>query len=109
MSEKPLYEFTSHVDGKNAKVQIWPDRIEWTRSALSAVKVMTGIGFINGFRNKDTDMIPIKQVTSVTSKKGLGMNTVVHVHTAGGGVEFRVSHSEATKARETLNRLILDA
>jgi len=107
VSEKPLFEFTSHVDGKNARVQIWPDRIEWTRSSLSALKVATGVGFLTGFTNKDTNMVPIKQVTSVASKKGMGVNTVVTVNTAGGALDFRVSHKEAAQAREVLNRLLL--
>lgn len=107
MSEKPLFEFTSHVDGKNARVQIWPDRIEWTRSTVSALKVATGVGFLTGFTNKDTNMVPMRQVTSVASKKGLGVNTVVTVHTASGALDFRVSHKEAAKAREVLNQLLL--
>jgi hypothetical protein len=107
MADKPLYEFVSHIDGKNAKVQIWPDRIEWERNKVSAFKVMTGVGFVTGFKNKNTDMVPMKMITSVTSKKGAGFNTIVSVNTAGGAVEFRVGHKEAEKARNTLNQLIL--
>lgn len=29
MNDKALMEFTSHITGKNAKVRLWPDRIEW--------------------------------------------------------------------------------
>jgi hypothetical protein len=113
--ERPLYEFTSHIDGKNAKVRIWPDRIEWERKAVSSGKITAGIltlgvsTVFTGVRGHDTDMIPIAMITSVTSKKGMGSNTVVSVFTSAGAVEFRVSHKEASIARDTLNRLILES
>lgn len=115
MSDKPLFEFTSHIDGKNAKVQIWSDRIEWERKGVSAGKVAAGIWTLGistaftGLRGHDTDMIPVAMITSVTSKKGMGSNTVVSVSTAAGNVDFRVSHKEAATARDTLNRLILES
>lgn len=115
MSEQPLYQFTSHIDGKNAKVQIWPDRIEWERKGVSSGKVAAGIWTLGvstiftGIRGHDTDMIPIAMITSVTSKKGMGTNTVVSVNTAAGAVDFRVSHKEAATARDTLNRLIVES
>jgi hypothetical protein len=107
MADKPLFAFTSHIDGKNAKVEIWPDRIEWERNAISLGRALNPTVF--GIRKKNTDMVPIRQVTSVTSKKGLGVNTVVTVNSAGGSVDFRIGHKDATKARELLNRLILEA
>ncbi|MEO7722384.1 MAG: SHOCT domain-containing protein [Pseudolysinimonas sp.] len=106
---KPLYSFVSHIDGKNAKVEIYEDRIEWERKALSAFKVVTGVGFVTGFRNKNTDMVPIRQVSSITSKKGLGINTVVTVNTSGGALEFRTSHKEAASAKDLVQRLMLQA
>jgi hypothetical protein len=30
----PLMEFTSHIEGRNAKVAIYDDRIEWGGSGL---------------------------------------------------------------------------
>lgn len=108
-STQALMAFTSHIDGKNAKVEIYADRLEWERGKISAFKVVTGVGFLTGFKNKNTDMLPMRQVTSVTSKKGLGVNTVVTVNSGAGRLEFRVSHREATKIRDLLNRLILEA
>lgn len=32
MSDKPLHSFTSHISGKNAKVSIYQNRVEWERS-----------------------------------------------------------------------------
>jgi len=115
MSDKPLYEFTSHIEGKNAKVQIWPDRIEWERKGVDGGKVKAGIltlgvsTLFTGIKGKETDMIPIKLISGVTSKKGMGGNTVVAVRTAAGGVDFRVSHKEADQARKVLAELMLTA
>ena len=30
----PISEFTSHIDGRNATVSIYPDRIEWRKKSL---------------------------------------------------------------------------
>lgn len=29
MNEQPLFEFDSHIAGKNAIVKLFPDRVEW--------------------------------------------------------------------------------
>jgi phage-related minor tail protein len=58
-----------------------------------------------GVRNKDTEMIPIRAITSVTSKKGMA-NTTVSVITAGNTIDFKISHSEATKLKATLLQLM---
>ncbi len=114
-SAKPLYSFTSHIDGKNAKVEIWPDRIEWERKAVSGGKVALGLitlgasTLVTGVRGKNTDMIPIRSVSAITSKKGLGLNTVVIVATAAGAVEFRTSHKEAEQVKTLVQRLMLEA
>jgi hypothetical protein len=108
-ARKPLYAFTSHNEGKNAKVEIWADRLEWERKSMNAFKVLTGAGFVTGFRNKNTDMLPMRSITSVTAKKGIGINTVITIHSAAGELDFRVGHKEADKIRGLLNRLILDA
>ena len=34
MNAAPLMQFTSHIEGKNAKVFIYSDRIEWSRTGL---------------------------------------------------------------------------
>ena len=30
----PISEFTSHIDGRNATVSIYPGRIEWRKKSL---------------------------------------------------------------------------
>lgn len=40
----PLHEFTSHIQGKNAQVRIYPDRIEWEQKrGVSGGKLTAGV------------------------------------------------------------------
>lgn len=113
MTNAPGYSFTSHIDGKNARVDIYPDRIEWERKAVSGGKVAAGIltlgvsTLATGIRGKNTEMIPIKSITSVTSKKGAGLNTVVSLASSGGVIEFRTSHKEAAIVKDYIQQLML--
>lgn len=106
-----LLEFTSHINGKNAKVQVFPDRLEWTRAGLSGGKLTAGLltgglsMLATGVRNKDTEMIPVRQITSVTTKKGLA-NTTVSVIAAGNSIDFRIGHGEADQLKSTLLQLM---
>ena len=108
----PLLSFTSHVAGKNARVELYPDRIEWARAGLSGGKVTAAVftlgasALATGVRNKETEMVPVRSVSSVTSKKGVA-NTTVSVIVPGNTIDFRVSHKEAAQFKETLQRLML--
>lgn len=118
MSTTALLSFTSHIAGKNAKVEIYTDRIEWERPrGVSAAKVTAGIftggasllatGVKNG--NSGTEMIPIRSVSSVTTRRDGILNTVVSVITSGNTIDFRVSHSEAKNVKALLQQLMLGA
>lgn len=85
--------FKSHINGKNAEVTIHPDRIEWSLSGL--------------FRQKASEMIPMKMVTSVSTKKNGLRYTSVIVNASGNILDFRVSHDEAKKIKSILTNLIL--
>lgn len=106
-----LMSFTSHIAGKNAKVQVFPDRLEWTRAGLSGGKMLAGVATMGlsmlatGVRNKDSEMIPVRAITSVTSKKGMA-NTTVSVITSGNAIDFKIGHGEADKLKSTLLRLM---
>jgi hypothetical protein len=109
MAETVLHEFTSHIAGKNAKVRIYDNRIEWEKPRSRSVGATLATGGLNYLtkRGIDTDMIPMKSITSVATKKDGLINTLVQVITSGNTIDFRVSHAEAVQVRDVLNRLVL--
>lgn len=118
MTSAALYEFTSHVSGKNARVRIFPDRLEWERPrGVSGGKLLAGAltmgasllatGVHDG--KHGTETIPIRAISSISTRRDGFVNSIVSVHSAAGAVDFRVSHAEAQTVRDTLNRLIAQA
>lgn len=116
MTDNPLYQFTSHIAGKNAKVSIYVDRVEWERPrGVSGAKVTAGIMtfgasmLVTGAKNGKggSEMIPVKSISSVTVSRDGMMNSKVSVITSGNTVDFRVSHSEAKTVKDTLTQLIM--
>lgn len=116
MVDQALYTFTSHILGKNAKVSIYTDRIEWALArGVSGAKVTAGImtgglsmlatGVKNG--KAGTEMIPIKSISSVATKRDGLINSYVSVITAGNTIDFRVSHKEAEIVKSTLTQLMI--
>jgi len=114
--DQPLLVFTSHIEGKNAKVSIYRDRVEWLKPrGVSGGKVTAGImtgglsllatGVKNG--KSGTEMIPVKSISSVATKRDGLLNTIVSVITSGNTIDFRVAHAEAAQVKETLTRLLL--
>ncbi|ERI35233.1 hypothetical protein M707_22870 [Arthrobacter sp. AK-YN10] len=116
MESTPIFTFTSHIDGKNAKVSVYRDRIEWLRPrGVSGGKLTAGV-FTAGLSllatgvkdgKSGTEMIPVKSMSSVTTSRDGMLNSKVSVITSGNTVDFRVSHSEAAKVKEVLTQLIL--
>lgn len=112
MNEQPLMEFTSHIEGRNAKVAIYSDRIEWGRTGYrpaggaKAAVLTLGMSLAVPSRHRDTNMIPVRQIQGVsTHKGGLGLTTV-RVATAGDATEFRVTKREAEDVKGLLLRLM---
>lgn len=102
--------FTSHIAGKNATVQIHEDRIEWQQQGkVSALKVATGAALIAGARKGgSSEMIPIRHITSVTTRKDGLRNYAVSIVTAGNTIDMRVSKDEAERVKSTVTRLMLN-
>ena len=109
---QPIIELESHIAGKNAKVRLWPDRLEWERQrGVSGGKITAGIMtggaslLVTGVKGgKDAyDMVLLKNVTNVSNRKDGLMYHVVEVQTASGGaintIGFRVSRDEAVQFR----------
>jgi hypothetical protein len=95
MSE-PLMEFRSHIEGRNAKVAIYEDRIEWGRERAT----LTGM-------RRDTNMVPVRQIQGVTTHRAGMLYTVVKVATSADVVEMRVTKAQAGEIKATLTRLML--
>jgi hypothetical protein len=111
MTDRALHTFTSHINGKNATVAIFDDRIEWEKPqsrSVSATVLTLGANYL-AKRGKDTEMIPVKNITSVKTKRDGLVNTLVQVITSGNTIDFRVSHKEAEQVKQVLNRLILSS
>lgn len=110
-----IYSFTSHIMGKNARVRVYDTHVEWEKPrGVSGGKITAGImtagvsllatGVKGG--KHETEMIPIKNITSVVTKRDGMMNSIVQVITAGNTLEMRISHSEAAKVKDVVQRLM---
>lgn len=106
-----LMEFTSHIAGKNARVAIYPDRIEWERQGrMTATRVLSGAALVgHGRKGGATEMIPVRAITSVTTKKDGLRNYAVSVIAPGNSIEMRVSKDEADQIKSTLLSLMASA
>lgn len=102
-ADAPLMSFTSHIDGKNATITLYGDRIEWRRKSIMSTGAKAALGaatmgmslLATGVKGKDEgNMVLIKAVQGVTTKKGL-MNTQVTVSAGASSVAFNCSHGEA--------------
>lgn len=104
-----LMTFTSHIAGKNAKVAIYPDRIEWEQQGrLTATRVLSGAALVgHGRKGGGSEMIPIRAITSVTTRKDGLTNHAVSIITGGNTIDMRVSKSEAEQIKATVTRLML--
>lgn len=110
----PLLELTSHIAGKNAKVRVWPDRLEWSRKGwmstgakAGAAVATAGLSYLaTGVRGKNEgETIPIRSIVHV-QRVNSRMQDKVIVKSAAGEVEMRVSSSEADRLVSLLTTLI---
>jgi Short C-terminal domain len=109
----PLMEFTSRIEGRNAKVAIYEDRIEWGRSGwhppggATAAVLTGGTSLLLPGKRRDTNMIPIRQIQGVTTHRAGMRFTVVKVATGADTVEFHVTKAQAEEAKATITSLML--
>lgn len=67
MGMDPLLEITSHIDGKNAKVRVYPDHIEWERG-----KQVSGAKIAVGMMTLGTSLL----ATGVKTRRGAGVEVI---------------------------------
>jgi hypothetical protein len=91
-------------------VVIHDDRIEWEQQGrVSAAKVLTGAAMFAGTRKgSSTEMIPMRHITSVTTRKDGLRNYAVSIVTAGNTIDMRVSKDEAAQIKDAISRLMLN-
>ncbi|GAX51608.1 SHOCT domain-containing protein [Streptomyces olivochromogenes] len=116
MSSNALMTFKSHIEGKNADVAIYHDRVEWNRGRGMSAKKLTA-GFLTGgasllatgvrSSNAGTEMIPVKSISSVVTKRDGLMYTKVVVVASGNTIDFRVPHDSAPGIKALLTDLVL--
>ncbi|MFB7075803.1 SHOCT domain-containing protein, partial [Streptomyces sp. NPDC056290] len=92
------------------------DRVEWARNRGMSAKKLTA-GFLTGgasllatgVRSSDagTEMIPVKNISSVVTKRDGLMYTKVVVVASGNTIEFRVPHESAPGIKALLTDLVL--
>jgi hypothetical protein len=113
----PVLEFTSHIAGKNAKVRVFRHRIEWSRKGWIGAKTrhITGAAtlgmsyLVTGTKTVDDgEVIPIKSISSITSKRGM-RNTLLTFITTGNTLEMNVSHKEADEVKDLVQTLMLSS
>ena len=113
-----LMSFKSHINGKNADVQIFADRIEWKLArGVSGGKLTAGVLtggaslLVTGVKNgkAGTEMVPMKAITGVTTKRDGMINTIVSVTSSSQAIGFRVAHKEAEQIKNLLHQLVLAA
>jgi hypothetical protein len=114
--DQPLMSFKSHIEGRNADVDVYVDRVEWERPrGLSGAKLTTGFltGGLSllgtGVRSgtAGSEVIPVKAISSVTTKRDGLRFTQVQLTCSGNVISFRVTHDQARAARELLTDLVL--
>ncbi len=110
-AQQPILELTSHVQGKNAQVFVFPDRLEWVQKGSAAARwtaatVTLGASLLAG-KKEAREVIPVRMITNVSAKRDGLRNSAVTVTSAGGSVDFRVSHSEAQQLQSTLLHLMM--
>jgi len=94
----PLFVGQSHESGRNATVTLWPDRIE--RVKHSSMASWSNV-------KQDSEVTPIRAVSSVGAKKDGIINTKVTVYATGNNIEFRFAHAQAMQFKNAIQALIL--
>lgn len=86
-ADEPILTVTSHDEGRNAKVTLYPDRIERVKAhAFGALSLA----------RQEIEMIPLRAVTSVQASKS-GFRTTVTVSASDNDITFHLSHHEASE------------
>lgn len=108
----PIMKFKSRIAGKNADVVLWPDRIEWSKERGKLLPILLalptgGISLLWLLRKAaSTEMVPIRAVSSVTTKD-LAMVTEVVLTVSNNTMGIRADKPIARRFKDEITRLML--
>ena len=97
MDQEPILAFKSNANMRLSEVTIWPDRIEFRTPSIWGKRAAA----------EAAETIPVKSISSVTSKKDGLAYTKVSVIVSGNTIDFRVPHKEAAAVKDVLTQLLL--
>jgi hypothetical protein len=117
---EPLTTFESHVSGRNARVRIYPDRIEWSQPGRTTVAnvllIILAVYTMSlsllakscrpRFAEQGRQMLALRSVQSVASQRD-GLHTAVVVSAGANSISFRTSHADAARIEQMLRELVL--
>ncbi len=92
-------------------MRVYPDRVEWERArGVSPVKVTAGVmtGGLSllatgvGRSKSGVEVIPMRSVSSVASRRDTMLNDVVSITTSGNTIDLRCSKKEADQLRSAI-------
>lgn len=115
MNDEPLLTFKSKIEGKNADVLVYVDRIEWEQAGRVSLTRLSGAALTmgatarkSGLRTgkRGTEMIPIKSISSVTAERE-GLLHNVKVICSGNSIDFRVRRDDADNIKAMITQLVL--
>lgn len=93
-----LFQGQSHESGRNSTVTLYADRLERVKA-----KKLTALSNAA----QDTEVTPVRAVSSVQAQKDGIAFTKVTVYASGNNIEFRFSHGEAQRFKDALMGLVL--
>ena len=113
---QPLMSFGSHVSGRKAHVEIYPDRVEFAKPKGMGPAAKLAVGWVTGgvsllatgVRSKGgSEVIPVKAITSVVTRRDGLRTTSVVVTVSNNAVAMRVDHDSAEEVKALLTQLML--
>jgi hypothetical protein len=100
------------IDGRNANVTIYSDRIVWVQKVSANWKNLLFSGaktsdvLLSGKTGESTGIVPLESISDVTSTKDLAFTTI-QLHTTGGtALTFSVANKLADNVKQTLSTVV---
>jgi hypothetical protein len=105
-TDTPIIEpFSSHIEGRNATVTIYPDRIKYVRPRGFPMELVAkALPFLG--REEEGKIVPIRESSALEQRHDGAFYSVVEVTTTNQSVAMRLGHRFATEVHEEIDQLI---